>query len=433
MWNKIVQAFKIKDLRNRILFTILLLLMIRILSHIPIPGIDVDKLQLFFTRSKGLGLLDIFSGGAMKNFSIAMMGVGPYINASIIMQLLTHVVPSLEALQKEGEDGRKKINQWTRWISVPLAFLQSYGMIMLLRSQGQGLVGDLGIGQFLSVILITATGTVLLMWLGELITEKGIGNGISLIIALGIIAGMPSIVQSLWVANQGTGVSGIISIAGLIILSIIVIVSIIYTNEGNRLIPVSYARRVQGNRLYGGGDTQLPLKLNTAGVIPIIFALSFMIFPNMISQFLSNARTPWLAHAAKWVGSTFSISPPTIWYTLLYFVLVVAFTFFYTSVIFNPKEISENIQKQGGFVPGIRPGNETSKYLGFIILRLTFSGALFLGIIAVLPNIVDLIKSGHQSVDTLIGGTSILIIVSVILETYRQLQAQMIMRSYEDY
>lgn len=428
MWNKFLQIFKTKDLRNRIIFTIVILVLIRILSHIPIPGVDLDALKEFFNKSKLFGMLDVFSGGTMRRFSIGMMGVGPYINASIIMQLLAHVIPSLEAMQKEGDEGRKKINQWTRWISVPLAFLQSYGMIMLLRSQGQGLLGNITPFQLFSVILITATGTILLMWLGELITERGIGNGISLIIALGIIAGLPSIVQSIGVGY--TGISSLIGVAGLILLSLIVIVSIIYINEGNRLIPVSYARRMRGIKMYGGMDTQLPLKLNTAGVIPIIFAMSFMIFPNLLSQFFSSARTPIVAEVAKWIGKTFSVSPPTVWYGILYFILVVAFTFFYTSVIFNPKEISENIQKQGGFVPGMRPGTETAKYLGFIILRITLIGAVFLGAISILPL---LIQGAYSSFDTLIGGTSILIVVSVILETVRQLEAQMIMRSYEEY
>jgi len=429
MASSFAKIFKIKDLRNRILFTIVVLVIIRILSHIPMPGIQLDALQEFFDKSKLLGMLDIFSGGTMKRFSIAMMGVGPYINASIIMQLLTHVIPSLEAMQKEGEDGRKKINQWTRWLAVPLSFLQSYGMIMLLKSQSNGVIGDMAPFDLFSILMITSAGTILLMWLGELITEKGIGNGISLIIALGIIASLPSIVQNLYTASS-MGFSSVLPIIGLFVVSLIVIVSIIYTNEGNRLIPVSYARRMRGMKLYGGSDTQLPIKINTAGVIPIIFALSFMIFPNLIATFFSNARTEWIAAGAKWIGKAFSMNPPTIYYGIAYFVLVVAFTFFYTSVIFNPKEISENIQKQGGFVPGIRPGNETSKYLGFIITRVTLAGAVFLGIIAILPLLVQV---SYPSMDTLIGGTSILIVVSVILETYRQLEAQMIMRSYEDY
>ena len=428
MWQKLIQIWKLKDLRNRIIFTILLLFLIRILAHIPIPGVDLDALKEFFERSRLFGLLDVFSGGTMSRFSIAMMGVGPYINASIIMQLLVHVVPSLEALHKEGEEGRKKINMYTRWFTVPLAFIQSYGMIMLLRSQGQGLMGAVSPFELFSVIMITASGTILLMWLGELIAEKGIGNGISLIITLGIVSRLPSIVQSVGVSY--TGISSLIGPIAIIVLSLIVIISIIYINEGNRLVPISYARRVRGMRIYGGMDTYLPLKINTAGVIPIIFALSFMIFPNIVANFFSNARTDFIAAAAKWVGDTFSVSPPTVWYGLLYFFLVVAFTFFYTSVIFNPKEIAENIQKQGGFVPGMRPGTETAKFLGFIITRITLTGAMFLGVVAVLPL---LIQVSYPSMDVLIGGTGILIIVSVILETARQMEAQLIMRSYEDY
>ena len=428
MWQKFIQIWKLKDLRNKILFTIILLLLIRALSHVPVPGIDLTALKQFFDRSKLFGMLDLFSGGTMSNFSIMMMGVGPYINASIIMQLLTHVVPSLEAMQKEGEDGRKKINQYTRWFSIPLAFLQSYGMIMLLRSQGQGLMGSVTPFELFTVVLITSAGTVLLMWLGELITERGIGNGISLIITLGIVSRLPSIVQS--VGASYTGLSSLLPVVGLIILSLVVIASIIYVNEGNRMVPVSYARRVRGMRLYGGMDTFLPLKINSAGVIPIIFALSFMIFPNIIANFFSNARTHFIASTAKWIGTSFSMSPPTLLFGIAYFVLVAAFTFFYTSVIFNPKEISENIQKQGGFIPGMRPGTETAKYLGFIINRITLAGAIFLGIISILPLIT---QAGNSEMETLIGGTGVLIIVSVIVETVRQLQAQMIMRSYDEY
>jgi len=428
MWSKIIQIWKLKDLRNRIFFTILLLLLIRILAHIPIPGIDIEALRQFFQRSRLFGLLDLFSGGTMSRFSIIMMGVGPYINASIIMQLLVHVIPSLEALHKEGEEGRKKINQYTRYLTVPLAFIQSYGMIMLLRSQGQGLIGFITPYELFSVVLITASGTIFLMWLGELITEKGVGNGISLIITLGIIARLPSIVQS--IGASYSGFSSLLGPLGIIILSLVVIISIIYINEGNRFVPISYARRVRGMRIYGGMDTHLPLKVNTAGVIPIIFALSFIIFPNVIANFFSNARTEIIANIAKWIGKVFSVNPPTVWYGVFYFLLVVAFTFFYTSVIFNPKEIAENIQKQGGFIPGIRPGTETAKYLGFIITRITLAGAVFLGIIAILPLLV---QANYPSMDVLIGGTGILIIVSVILETARQLEAQIIMRSYEEY
>ncbi|MBI2448047.1 preprotein translocase subunit SecY [Candidatus Microgenomates bacterium] len=428
MLKKFIQIWKLKDLRKKIVFTFLLLILIRALSHIPIPGVDITALQDFFQRSRLFGLLDIFSGGTMSRFSIVMMGVGPYINSSIIMQLLTHVIPQLEAMQKEGEDGRRKINQIVRWLTVPLAFLQAYGMTILLRSQGQGLVGAISPFEFFSVILITTAGTILLMWLGELITENGIGNGTSLIITLGIVASLPSLVQSFGVGYLG--VSSLLPIAGIILLSLVVIVAIIYTNEGSRLIPVSYAKRISGMRIYGGMDSFLPIKMNVAGVIPIIFALSFMIFPNIISSFFANARTSFIADSAKFIGKVFSMSPPTIWYGLAYFVLVVAFTFFYTSVVFNPKEIAENIQKQGGFIPGLRPGNQTAEYLGKIITRLTMSGALFLGIIAVLPLAFQVT---YPSADVLIGGTSVLIMVGVILETSRQINAQIIMRSYDEY
>ncbi len=429
MANKFLQFWKLKDLRKKILLTVLLLVLVRLLAHIPVPGVDVEALQAFFKNSRLFGLMDVFAGGTMSRFSIAMMGVGPYINASIIAQLLTHVIPALENLQKEGGDeGRKKISQYTRWLTVPLAILQAYGMTMLLKSQQAGdFFKDIQPTDLAMMMVVITAGTILMMWLGELITENGIGNGTSLIIALGIVAGLPSIIQNFQAGYEG--INSWMSIGGIILLSIVVITAIVYTNEGSRLIPVSYARRVRGMRLYGGMDSHLPIKINVAGVIPIIFAMSFMIFPSILSQLFSNARTEWIANVAKWMGEVLSLNPPTVWYIVAYFVLVMLFTFFYTSVIFNPKEISENIQKQGGFVPGIRPGSQTMQYLGFIINRLTASGAFFLAIIAVLP----MLFGPTESFDTLIGGTSVLIIVSVVLETARQMKAQIVMRSYDEY
>ncbi|MFA7308585.1 MAG: preprotein translocase subunit SecY [Patescibacteria group bacterium] len=429
MFKTLATIWSLKDLRRRILVTLALILFVRVLSHIPLPGVDIAALKQFFDRSQLFGLLDIFSGGTMSRFSLIMMGVGPYINASIITQLLTYIIPSWEAMKKEGDEGRRKINQWTRYLTIPLALLQSYGMLLLLKNQGGGILTSVDSMHFVSLMLIVTAGSVFLMWLGELITENGIGNGTSLIIMAGILSSLPSIIQS--VGAGYTGLSSLLPVVAIAALSFGVIIAIIYINEGNRFIPVSYARRQVGASMYGGGvETQLPLKINTAGVIPIIFALSFMIFPTIIANFFTSAKSEKVAHFAQWIGKVFSVSPPSVWYGLAYFVLVMLFTFFYTSVVFNPTEIAENIQKQGGFVPGMRPGTQTASYLGAIINRLTITGALFLAIIAVLPLVVQV---AYPSLDVLVGGTSILIIVSVILETARQMHAQIVMRKYDNY
>lgn len=426
MLKSLATIWKIKDLRKKIVNTFLLIVLVRILSHIPLPGVDIEALKQFFDRSQLFGLLDLFSGGTMSRFSLVMMGVGPYINASIITQLLTYIVPSLENLKKnEGEEGRKKINQYTRYLTVPLAILQSYGMITLLKTQGQGILTDMTPFHMVAIMVIVTAGALLLMWIGELITEKGIGNGVSLIIMAGIMSSIPSVVQS--TAAGYTGLASLAPVAGILLASVIVMIAIIYINEGSRFIPVSYARQAN----FGGGvESKLPIKINSSGVIPIIFALSFMIFPSIIASFLTNARSEWLANAAQWTSRVLAVNPPSVWYAIGYFVLVVAFTFFYTSVVFNPKEIAENIQKQGGFIPGIRPGSQTAEYLGSIINRLTLTGALFLGLIAVLPLAI---QASYPSFEILIGGTSLLIIVSVILETSRQMNAQIIMRKYDEY
>jgi len=429
MWQTLIKIFKLEDLRNRIIFTILILFGIRFLAHIPIPGADLPALQEFFNRNKIFGLLNMFSGGTMESFSIVMMGVAPYINASIIMQLLTMIVPSIEALSKEGERGRQKLNQWTRWLTVPLAALQAYGMVLLLNRGQQKILADIVPFELLVIIVVITGGTIFLMWLGELISERGIGNGISLIIALGIIADLPSRIGATYAAAVAQpSLEKIVAIIFVVLVFLIVIAGIVFINEGQRNIPISYAKRVRGMRMYGGVDTFLPLRVAQAGVIPIIFALSLMLFPGVIANFFTNARTLWLADFAKFL--TKALTPTSFVYMVFYFLLVLGFTYFYTAIILNPKNISENIQKQGGFIPGIRPGRQTAIYLSGIINKITLVGALFLGVIAVLPLIID---RQFPYINLVVGGTGLLIVVSVVLETARQIEAQLLMRAYEKY
>lgn len=426
--NTLQKIWQFKELRKKIFVTVGILVIARILAHIPMPGVNLEQLQEFFARNQIFGLLNVFSGGTMSNFSVVLMGVGPYITSSIIMQLLTVIVPSLEALQKEGEFGRQKINQYTRYLTVPMAFLQAYGMLAILRSQG--VITQFDPLTLIAILLTTTAGTLLLMWLGEIISENGIGNGISLMIALGIIAGFPTNFRNtaaLLTSGAGLETSTLIGFAAFGIIGLAVVALIVFMNEGERKIPVAYARRARGGASYGTVQTHLPLKVNTAGVVPIIFALSILLFPGVIARFLATSSIEWLSRAATVVANF--IQNET-YYSILYFVLVIAFTYFYTFIIFRPEQIAENLQKQGGFIPGVRPGRETSGYIEKILGRLTFTGALFLGVIAILPFIVQ----NLTDIQTLaIGGTSILIMVSVVLETMRQIQAQLLTRTYDHY
>jgi preprotein translocase subunit SecY len=389
-------------------------------------------LRTLFSSSRLLGFADLFSGGALSNFSIIMMGVGPYINASIIVQLLTQAIPQLEALSKEGEAGRQKLNRYTRMLTLPLAILQSIGMIFLIRQTSQQLtqadvIGSPSAFQWALMIATITGGSMLLMWLGEIITEKGVGNGISLIIFAGIVAQFPSSFGQIS-ALASADTTKIATLLLFVVATLASIYAIVMLNEGQRNIPVSYARRTRGTRIFAGVDTHLPLRVITAGVIPIIFALAFLSIPGFLSQLLSNARTPWVAQAAQTAGTLFS---PNGWaYAVTYFVLVVVFTYFYTSVVFRPDDIAENLQKQGGFVPGIRPGRETSQYLSRVIGRITFAGALGLGTIAILPFAAQRFTN---STTLTLGGTGMLIVVSVAIETMRQIQAQAITSSYDEY
>jgi preprotein translocase subunit SecY len=416
----LIRIFKIKEVRNSLLFIIAMLVLFRVTAHIPVPGVDASALQNIFSGNQFFGLLNIFSGGTLENFSVVAMGVMPYITSSIIFQLLGMIVPQLEEMQKE-EQGRQKINQWTRWLTVPLSFVQAYGLILLLSSQGS-FFSQTGIATILFAMVSMTAGTVFLMWLGELISEKNIGNGISIIILAGIIAGLPSFVsQNLSIYDR----SQLITLILFVVVAIVTVVSIVIMNEAERNIPVQYARHVRGSRLSGAVTSHIPLRLNMGGVIPIIFAISIILFPTVIAQFFLNARTEFLRNAANW---TLQVFQNQTFYGVAYFLLVFLFAYFYTAVIFHPDQVAENIQKQGGFIPGIRPGKNTSDYLGWVSNRLLLTGATFLGLIAVLPLIVQAVTSNPNLV---IGGTSILIIVAVVIDSVKQIEAQLTMREYE--
>jgi preprotein translocase subunit SecY len=431
------QLYKNPALRKRVLVVLTVMVVYSLLSQIPVPVADTQKLQTFlkslFQSSSLLGFVNIFSGGALANFSILLMGLGPYINASIIIQLLTQVVPKLQALSKEGEQGRKKINYYTRLLTLPLSIIQAVATVFLVRnlstqSTGIDLIGTPTIFEWTILISSIVAGSMLLMWLGELITEKGIGNGISMIILFGIVATLPSSFASQFALVQSDP-SKLTSLIFILIAAIASVIFIVYLNEGQRNIPISYAKRLSNAQAYSGVDSHLPLRVITAGVIPIIFALAFLSVPTFIGQLFTNAQTAWLASFATKLTNWFS---PTSWiYAISYFVLVVGFTYFYTAIIFKPDEIAENLQKQGGFIPGVRPGEETSKYLKNIINRITFTGSLGLGIVALLPFVMQTVFKTSQAVT--IGGTSILIIVAVIIETVKQVQSLALMATYEKY
>ncbi len=424
--NKLSLIWKTKDLRWKILMVLILLLLTRVLAHIPIPGISVEGLRAFFDSNQFLNLLNIFSGGGLKNFSIALLGVGPYITASIIMQLLVMVVPSLTDLQKEsGEAGRTKINQYTRFLTIPLALLSGFGTIRLLQSQGGAdLLGVFTPFQWFVTLLSITAGTMLVMWIGEIISEYGIGNGLSLVIFAGIVAQLPNSLGSL---IQLYDPSQLPTIIGFAVVAILVIAGVVLVTEAQRNVPVSYARRMQGDKQVGGVETHLPLRLNQAGVIPIIFAISLLLFPAIIAQFFLHAKTALLAQwAQKAIDFT---NNQGVWYGVAYFVLVVLFTYFYTNVVVNPDEVAENMQRSGGFVPGIRPGKQTADYLYKVLNRITLPGALFLGFIAILPFILQTV-TGTRALT--FGGTGLLIVVSVVIESIKQVEAQLTMHDYQN-
>jgi preprotein translocase subunit SecY len=424
MWEKLRQIWFVKELRNKILFVLTMLFIFRIMAHVPIPGINVENLKNLFESNQLLGLMNLFTGGGMQNFSVVMLGIAPYITSSIIFQLLTMIIPKLEEMQKEGEAGRAKINQYTRMLTVPLAALSTYGMITMFKQSGQGIIDEMAIFQLVTTVITVTAGTIFLMWIGELISEKHIGNGISLLIFAGIIASVPTQVQQTIATFEA---SNIAALAAFVVIGIVTVAAIVIITEGQRNIPVSYAKRIRGMRMYGGVDTHLPLKVNQAGVIPIIFAVSIVLFPPMIGQFFVGSSTPWLASSAQFVIDIFQNQ---FFYAVIYFILVVAFTYFYTAVVFHPTQIADNLQKQGGFIPGIRPGRTTSDFLSYVSNRIILGGALFLGTVAILPNIV---QSATNVTTLVIGGTSLLIIVSVVIETVKQIESQLVMRNYEGF
>lgn len=418
---RLLQIFKIKDLRKKVLIVAGLLVAFRVLTAVPIPGIDLNKLRSFFNSNQLLGFMNIFSGGGLSRLSIAMLGVGPYITSTIIMQLLTIIFPKFkEMYYEEGSRGQAKFNQYSRILTVPLAFLSSYGFLTLLIHEGViaqlGLFGTLG-----NVIVITA-GSMITMWLGELISEQKIGNGISLIIVAGIISGLPTGIRSALISYSSANLPIYIV---FLAVAVLLIAAVVLLNEGERKVPIAYSRQVRGNKMYGGAQTYLPLKVNSAGMIPLIFAISVLLFPQFIAQ-LSSVFSPSLSFKLNAIVS--QILNNTWIYGIIYFLLVFIFTYFYTSITFNPEEIARNLQRSGGFVLGIRPGQNTIDFFSNLVGRVTFFGALFLGLIAIAPLIVGYF-TGISALN--ISGTAILIVVAVALETMRALDSQLTIREYE--
>lgn len=419
MLNSLKNAFKIDELRNKVLFTLAMLFIFRLGAHIPVPGVNADVFRKLVEGGTLFGFFDVISGGAFKNFSIFAMSITPYINASIIIQLLTVVIPTLERLAKEGEEGRKKITQYTRYLTVVLAFVQAIGTVFALRNQG--VLGNPSIWSYLLVAITITAGTTFLMWLGEQITEKGIGNGISLLIFAGIVSRVPSGIYNI-VEYLQAGTINILSVILLVVIGALVIAAIVAVQEGQRRIPVQYAKRVVGRRVYGGQTTHLPLKVNQAGVIPVIFASSILMFPTQIAQWFSgNKVADWFVQYFGW-GSFL--------HTVFYALLIIGFTYFYTAVIMNPIDIADNIKKYGGFIPGIRPGRPTAEYISRVMGRVTLAGAVFLALIAVLPNFVLL---ATRIPNIYFGGTALLIVVGVALDTMKQVESHMLMRSYQGF
>ena len=425
MWyEKIIFLFKNKELRNKFLFVIFLFVVFRLAANIPIPGIGAENLRKFFDQNQVFGLLNLFTGGALSNFSIVLLGLGPYITATIILQLLTMIFPSLEKLYKEeGEAGRQKFNQYSRLLTIPLAAFEGYGMLIVFAKEG--IITGLSLPLMISSILTITAGAMFLMWIGEIISEQGMGNGISLLIFAGIVARIPiNIFQTFSTYNPAQ----IPSYVAFLVLSIIIIAGVVLITEARRNIPVSYAKRVRGMKMYGGTSTYLPLSVNPAGVIPIIFALSILLFPGMIASYFGT-YSGMVGSVATNIGTFFF----NVWiHGVLYFLLVILFTYFYTAVTFDPNTIAENLQKMGGFVPGVRPGKSTADFVKHILNRVLFTGAIFLGLIAILPSVVAGL-TGVTGFTFLVGGTSLLIVVSVVLDTVRQINAQLQMREYETF
>jgi len=409
-----------KRLRTSIGFTLLMLIAFRFLASIPVPGVNPGVLAQFLESNQFFSFLNLFSGGGLSQLSIIVLGVGPYITSSIIMQLMTTVSPKLKRLfHEEGSIGRRKFNNYSRLLTVPIALVQGAGILTLLSNQG-ALPELTTFGMITNVLVVTA-GALLVTWVGELITEFGVGNGVSLLIFAGIVASLPGVLAQLTQAYVSSELFNYV-LYGIVVL--VVIIAVVLVNEAERRVAITYAKQVRGISTYGGSDTYVPLKLNQAGVMPIIFALSIILFPQMIAGWLATSSTEWLANAAQFINMVLTHN---VWYPVIYFVLVFAFTYFYTAITFDPESMSENLHKSGAFVPGIRPGASTEEYFAKVASRLTFVGALFLGLIAVLP-IILLSATGNAAVA--IGGTGILIVVSVVLDLIKKLDAQVAMRQY---
>jgi len=427
-------AFALADLRRKLLITVGILVVYRMAAHVPVPGVDKEALRSVLDPASGaggvgqlIGLLDLLSGGLVANFSVMAMGVYPYVTASIIFQLLVPIIPRLEELQKEGEAGRNKLNQYQYYLTVPLAALQAIGQIRILESgAGQAVIQDFGLNLTGVTTIVTMTaGTMFAIWLGELITEQGIGNGLSVVIFGGIVARMPQNLNSILVRE---GFGGVMLYLAIMVVTILVIVVV---QEGQRRIPVQYGKRVRGRRIYGGQATHIPLRVNTAGMIPLIFAQSFLTFPAIIAQFFANPVTQ-QPNLANNIANLFSGQTP--WYWPMYFLTVVGFTYFYTDVMVQQQDLPGSLQRQGGFIPGIRPGKRTADYVTGVMRRITLVGALFLGAVAVLPGVIGIVR-GDPTVNTtmLISASGLLIVVGVVVDTMRQLEAQLLMRHYEGF
>jgi preprotein translocase subunit SecY len=430
MLDSVVNAFRIPDLRAKLLFTFGMLVIFRFMAHVPVPGVNYDALRDLFNNNQLLGLLNLFSGGAMSSFSIVAMGVYPYITATIIFQLLIPIIPQLEALSKEGESGRAKLNQYMHWATVPLAALQAFGTVQFINNTGAGTIiqyFDLGIYPVETIAIVTSmvAGTVLLVWIGELIQQYGIGQGVSIIIFGGIVAAIPGLISQALVTPE----SALVPLIVFSVIGVITVAATVMIYEGQRRVPVQYARRLRGTRWYGGGSTHIPLKVNSAGMIPLIFASSILIFPGTLASYFTGVPNDIVSGIARLIYETFYTQKSAI-YWVLYFLMVLAFTFFYTLVMFQQQNMGENLQKSGAFIPGIRPGRPTTEYLYKVVIRITWGGAVFLALVAVLPFIGQLLTNSQALT---LSSTGLLIVVGVVLDTIRQLEAQLLMRNYRGF
>lgn len=423
----VLNAFKLPDLRRKILFTLAMLVVYRFAAHIPVPGVNADALRQLFESNQLLGLLDMFSGGAMSSFSVVAMGVYPYITASIIMQLLVPLIPPLDRLSKEGEAGQAKINQYTHIMTVPMAALQAISQITVFSRGALPVIENFNlfsaetfVPSFATIITLAA-GTMFAVWLGELITEQGVGNGVSIIIFGGIVSRIPQRVAQ----DLRTNIPGLIAFA---VIGVITVAAIVFIYEGQRRIPVQYGKRVRGTKIYGGQSTHIPMKVNSAGMIPLIFASSILILPGVVAQYFQYADSQVVASIAQGIVNVFDTEK--VFYWLVYFIMVVGFTYFYTETIFQQQNMPENLQKHGGFIPGIRPGARTAQYLNRVLRRITLAGALFLGGVAVLPFFASTLTPMQTMIIT---STGLLIVVGVVIDTMKQLEAQLLMRHYEGF